>query len=82
MTEISRSRVLAEMFDDNEFAMRIRMFDGESIFEPVEHYLLARGIPEDEAVLLAMAYVVGSTHTLLHTQRALQRLTVAAAMKA
>lgn len=66
--------VLAHLYIDEEFAQRLRLMEGESIHDPLVAYLRGRGVDASDAEILAMAYLAGSTHTLLSTKRALERI--------
>lgn len=66
--------IVAKLYLDEEFAARLRMLEGRELTTPLVAYLRARGVDEDEADLIAMAYLAGSTHTLLTTKRALERI--------
>lgn len=68
-------QALAELFWDKEFGLSLDVRPPGSMNAPrVLRYLTERGVPENDARLLVMAYLAGCTHTFEATDRTLLRL--------
>jgi hypothetical protein len=66
-------RVLANLADDDEFALRWRATPDGAPNKLID-YFVRRGIDRYDATYLAMAYIVGSAHACLHVDRSLARI--------